>query len=57
MPSQDFNIMPSVDINVMVVGLTTRTVTNINGQSTLNFYIEGDRELNKFWIEAKHNAW
>lgn len=62
MPSLDFNIIPSVGINginIMVVGLTTRIVTNINGQLTLNFYIKenvGDRESNESWVETKHDA-
>ncbi|RGB39469.1 hypothetical protein C1646_664566 [Rhizophagus diaphanus] len=55
MQSLDFNIIPSINIHVMVIRLAIRKVTNPDGQSTLNFYIKeniGDQEPNKFWIEA-----
>ncbi|POG59203.1 hypothetical protein GLOIN_2v1789421 [Rhizophagus irregularis DAOM 181602=DAOM 197198] len=40
-------------------GLTTKTVMNINGYLTLNFYVEeslGNCELTEFWVEARHDS-
>ncbi|RGB25411.1 hypothetical protein C1646_723822 [Rhizophagus diaphanus] len=48
-----------INVNVTVIELTIKTVTNTDGQSTLHFYIEenvGDREPKEFWIEAIHNT-
>ncbi|PKY58978.1 hypothetical protein RhiirA4_513997 [Rhizophagus irregularis] len=47
MPSLDFDMMPAVGINIMVTGLTTQTVKNVDGESVLDFHVEenlGDRE-------------
>lgn len=58
MPSLDFDIIPSININLIVVRLAIRMVTNTDSQSTLNFYIKenvGNQEPNKFWIEIKHD--
>lgn len=58
MQNLDFDIMPSVGLNVMMVGLTTNTVRNVDGKSLLDFYVEenlGDREPRDFWIEATHD--
>lgn len=51
--------MPAIGLNVMVMGLTTKTVRNVDNQSIIDFYIEenlGDRELGEFWVEVRHNA-
>ena len=43
--------MPTVGLNVVVVGITTSTVRNVDGKSVLEFYVEenlGDRELRDF---------
>ena len=58
MQNLDFDIMPSIGLNVMILGITTKTVRNINGKSVLDFYVEenlGDRELREFWVEVYHN--
>ena len=55
MTNLDFDLMPAIGPNVMLVGLTTKIVRNIDGQSILDFYIKenlGDRE---FWLEVKHD--
>ncbi|RGB31409.1 hypothetical protein C1646_764096 [Rhizophagus diaphanus] len=51
MRTLNFNIMLSINVNVTVIELTTKTVTNTDGQSTLHFYIKenvGDREPKEF---------
>lgn len=58
MQNLDFDIMPSVGLNIMIVGITTNTVRNVDGKSLLDFYVEenlGDREPRDFWIEASHD--
>ena len=58
MQNLDFNIMLSISLNVMILGITTKTVRNINGKSVLDFYVEenlGDREPHEFWIEVYHD--
>ncbi|RIA98439.1 hypothetical protein C1645_870686 [Glomus cerebriforme] len=55
----DFYVMLSIGLNIMIVGITTKTVRNINGKSVLKFYVEenfGDRKLHKFWVEITHNS-
>ena len=56
--SLDFDLMPSIGLNIMIVGLTTKTVRNVNGKSVLDFYVEenlGDREIREFWVEVRHD--
>jgi len=51
--------MPSIGLNVMVIGLTTQTVRNVDGDLVLDFFVEenlGEREPRDFWLEARHNA-
>ncbi|PKK56490.1 hypothetical protein RhiirC2_858586, partial [Rhizophagus irregularis] len=51
MPSLDFDMMPAVVINIMVTGLTTQTVKNVDSESVLDFHMEenlGDREPKDF---------
>ncbi|CAB5212922.1 unnamed protein product [Rhizophagus irregularis] len=50
--TQDFTVKE-------ITGLTTKTVMNINGYLTLNFYVEeslGNCELTEFWVEARHDS-
>ncbi|CAB4395383.1 unnamed protein product [Rhizophagus irregularis] len=54
-----FDDMPSIGFNFMIMGLTTKTIRNVNNQSIIEFYVEenlGDRELREFWVEVRHNA-
>ncbi|RGB24827.1 hypothetical protein C1646_772556 [Rhizophagus diaphanus] len=58
LPILDFNNMSSIGLNVTLVGLTTKTVMNINGYSVLNFYVEenlGNHQPNEFWVEVRHD--
>ncbi|CAB4373278.1 unnamed protein product [Rhizophagus irregularis] len=45
-----FDNMPIISLNGMILGLTTKTVRNINN----NFYVEeknlGDQELRELWV-------
>ncbi|PKC65883.1 hypothetical protein RhiirA1_419935 [Rhizophagus irregularis] len=48
-----------IGLNVMIMGLTTKTVRNIDNQSIIDFYIEenlGDWEPREFWVEVRHNV-
>ncbi|CAG8628826.1 3274_t:CDS:2, partial [Cetraspora pellucida] len=50
----DFDGMPATGIKVVVTGFTTQVVKNIEGNITLEFYIEeriGKREPSDFWLE------
>jgi hypothetical protein len=50
--------MPAVGINVMVIGQTTQTVKNVDGESVLDFHVEenlGEREPKDFQLEVKHS--
>jgi len=40
MPNLDFDTMPAIGINVMIVGQTTQTVKNVDGESVLNFTVD-----------------
>ncbi|GBC01272.1 hypothetical protein RclHR1_04120002 [Rhizophagus clarus] len=54
-----FDDMPAIGLNVMILGLTTKTVRNVDSQSIIDFYVKenlGDRELGEFWVEVRHNA-
>ena len=54
----DFDTMPAIGINVMVVGSTSQVVENVEGKSVLEFHVEeniGDREPNEFYLEVRHN--
>jgi hypothetical protein len=58
MDNLDFDTMPAVGINVMVVGSTSQTVRNQDGNSTLEFHVEeniGEREPSEFSLEVQHN--
>ena len=58
MQNIDFDTIPSIGLNVMILGITTKTVKNVNGKSVLEFYVEeniGDREPREFWIEVFHD--
>lgn len=51
--------MPAIGLNVVIMGLTTKTVRNIDNQSIIDFYVEenlGDREPREFWVEVRHNT-
>ena len=53
-----YDNMPLIGLNVILIGFTTKTVKNVNGTCTLDFYIEekiGEKEPNDYWIEVKHN--
>ncbi|RIB11371.1 hypothetical protein C2G38_2103757, partial [Gigaspora rosea] len=55
----DFDSMPATGINVVVTGFTTQMAKNIEGNMTLEFYIEeriGEREPSDFWLEVRYNA-
>ncbi|CAG8843331.1 35541_t:CDS:2, partial [Gigaspora margarita] len=55
----EFDDMPVLGINSVVVGITNQTVKNIENDLILEFYIKekvGDREPSSFWIEARHNV-
>src|ERR1044071_7382045 len=59
MESLDFDLMPLIGLNIMIVELTTKTVRNVNGKSVLDFYVEenlGNREIQKFWVEVRHDS-
>ncbi|GET51469.1 hypothetical protein GLOIN_2v1768118 [Rhizophagus irregularis DAOM 181602=DAOM 197198] len=48
-----------IGLNVMIMGLTTKTVRNIDNQSIIDFYIEenlGDWKPREFWVEVRHNV-
>jgi hypothetical protein len=54
----DFETMPAIGINIMVVGSTSQTVKNVEGKSVVEFHVEeniGDREPNDFYVEVQHN--
>jgi hypothetical protein len=54
----DFDTMPVIGINVMVVGSMSQTVRNEDGISTLEFHVKeniGDQEPNEFSLEVQHN--
>ncbi|EXX79049.1 hypothetical protein RirG_009330 [Rhizophagus irregularis DAOM 197198w] len=53
-----FDDMPAIGLNVMIMGLTTKTIRNVDNQSIIEFYVEenlGDRKLREFWVEVHHN--
>ncbi|KAF0474101.1 hypothetical protein F8M41_024792 [Gigaspora margarita] len=55
----DFNTMPALGINLVIVGVTTQTVKEIEGNLILEFHVEeriGDKEASNFTVEAKHNS-
>ena len=59
MANLDFDMMPAVGINIMVMDLTTQTVKNVDGESVLDFHMEenlGDRDPKDFWLEMRHNS-
>ena len=40
MANLGFDTMPAVGINAIVVGQTTQTVKNIDGESVLDFFVD-----------------
>ncbi|RIA82291.1 hypothetical protein C1645_835589 [Glomus cerebriforme] len=40
----DFDMMPLIGLNVMIVGITTKTVRNIDGRSVFEFYVKENLE-------------
>jgi hypothetical protein len=58
MVNLDFDTMPAVGINIMVIGQTTQTVKNVDGESVLDFLVKenlGEREPKDFKLEMRHN--
>ncbi|GBC15605.2 hypothetical protein GLOIN_2v1768118 [Rhizophagus irregularis DAOM 181602=DAOM 197198] len=54
--NMEFDDIPAIGLNVMIMGLTTKTVRNIDNQSIIDFYIEenlGDWEPREFWVEVR----
>ncbi|RGB31074.1 hypothetical protein C1646_709891 [Rhizophagus diaphanus] len=61
MRTLNFNIMPSINVNVtVIIGLTIKTVTNTDDQSTLHFYIEENikaiHDTNNRYLANKTNS-
>ncbi|RIB18265.1 hypothetical protein C2G38_2037041 [Gigaspora rosea] len=55
----DFETMPPLGINSIIVGITTQTAKNVGDDLALDFYMEeriGEKEPSSFWIEARHKA-
>ncbi|KAF0552288.1 hypothetical protein F8M41_022055 [Gigaspora margarita] len=55
----NFNTMPAIGINSVIVGVTTQTVKEIEGNLILEFHIDeriGDKEASNFTIEAKYSS-
>src|SRR6266542_4454415 len=53
-----YDKMPIIGLNVMAIRITTQTVRNHDGKSTLEFYIEeriGEKEPRDFWLEVRHD--
>ncbi|RGB38418.1 hypothetical protein C1646_812643 [Rhizophagus diaphanus] len=53
-----FNDMPVIGLNVMIMGLTTKSIRNIDNQLVIEFYVEenlGDWEPREFWVEVHYN--
>ncbi|RGB24664.1 hypothetical protein C1646_772759 [Rhizophagus diaphanus] len=49
-----FDDIPAIRLNVMIMGLTTKTIRNVDNQLIIEFYVEenlGDREPREFWVE------
>ncbi|RGB26345.1 hypothetical protein C1646_770537 [Rhizophagus diaphanus] len=38
--NMEFDDMPAIGLNVMLMGITTKTVRNIDNQSIIDFYVE-----------------
>ncbi|RGB28798.1 hypothetical protein C1646_796503 [Rhizophagus diaphanus] len=58
MGNLDFDMMPSIGLDIMVIGITTKMIRNVDGKSVLDFYVEenlGDREPRDFWVEVRHD--
>ncbi|CAG8854390.1 7215_t:CDS:2, partial [Gigaspora margarita] len=55
----EFDNMPVLGINSVIIGITNQTVKNIENDLIFEFYIEEkvrNCEPSSFWIEARHNA-
>ncbi|RIB18236.1 hypothetical protein C2G38_2037078 [Gigaspora rosea] len=51
--------MPAIGINSVIVGVTTQTVKEIEGNLILEFHVDkriGDKEASNFTVEAKHSS-
>ncbi|GES74908.1 hypothetical protein GLOIN_2v1768118 [Rhizophagus clarus] len=51
----EFDDMPVIGLNIMILGITTKTVRNVDSQSIIDFYVKenlGDQELEEFWVEG-----
>ncbi|CAG8684037.1 uncharacterized protein OCT59_024157 [Rhizophagus irregularis] len=58
MDNLDFDTMPSIGLDIMIIGITTKTVQNVDGKSVLDFYVEenlSDCEPRDFWVEVSHD--
>jgi len=58
MMNLDFETMPAIGVNVMVIGQTTKTVKKVDGESVLDFLVEeslGQREPKDFQLEMRHD--
>ncbi|CAB4472653.1 hypothetical protein RhiirA5_349234 [Rhizophagus irregularis] len=58
MENLDFDTMPSIVLDIMVVEIMTKMVQNVDDKSILDFYVEenlGDREPRNFWVEVRHD--
>ena len=54
----DFDTMPAVGLSIMIIGITTKTVNNIDGKHHLEFYVEenlGEKEPREFWVDTIHD--
>ncbi|KAF0468036.1 hypothetical protein F8M41_025888 [Gigaspora margarita] len=54
----EFDDIPVLGINSVVIGITSQTVKNVENNLTLEFYVEErveDREPPSFWVEARHD--
>jgi hypothetical protein len=53
----DFDTMPAIGLQVMLTGITTQTVQNVEGKAAMKFFVEeylGNRESTDFWVEMRH---
>ncbi|CAG8826641.1 41117_t:CDS:2, partial [Gigaspora margarita] len=55
----DFETIPPLGINSIIVGTTTQTAKSIGDDLVLDFYMEeriGKKEPPSFWVQARHNT-
>lgn len=51
MENLNFDTMPSIGLNIMMVGITAKSVRNVDGKSVMDFYVEenlGDLDPRNF---------